>query len=299
MVIPESQLSTWSRPGSITQSSNTYNSIKNMLQDSSASYTGKSYTVFLQGSYGNDTNIYSESDVDIVIRLDDTFYSNKDNLTEQEKSAYNQAFSSATYTLSAFKRDMLGVLIKQYGFAVNTGTKAITIDGNSSRRKADVIVSCQYRKYSRFRSASDSSYIEGICFFTSSGERIANYPQQHSTNLIIKHQATSSWLKPMIRIFKNMRSQLITGRKIRAGSAPSYYIEGLLYNVPNDKFSRNYQTCVMNVLNWYLSLSEDQKKKLVCANKEYYLLRDGYHVCWNLADCDAFIKAAVELWNKW
>ena len=71
MPIPESQLDTWSHQGSITQSSTTYNAIKGALEDSTTPYAGKNFKVFLQGSYGNDTNIYAESDVDIIIRLDD------------------------------------------------------------------------------------------------------------------------------------------------------------------------------------------------------------------------------------
>ena len=74
MPIPESQLETWSHQGSITQSSNTYNSIKNVLEAGTTPYASKNFKVFLQGSYGNDTNIYAESDVDIVIRLDDCFF---------------------------------------------------------------------------------------------------------------------------------------------------------------------------------------------------------------------------------
>ena len=100
-------------------------------------------------------------------------------------------------------------------------------------------------------------------------------------------------------IGKIQRRKLIADGKIKAGCAPSYYIEGLLYNAPTDKFGKNDQTCVVNILNWYLSLSEDQKKKLVCANEEYYLLRDSSQVCWNLEDCDTFINKAVELWTTW
>ena len=87
MPIPESQLERWSHQGSVTQSRNTYNSIKNVLEANSTPYSGKSFKVFLQGSYGNDTNIYAESDVDIVIRLDDCFYSDLDDLSEDEKAA--------------------------------------------------------------------------------------------------------------------------------------------------------------------------------------------------------------------
>ena len=71
MAIPLSQLETWSHQGAIQGSSSTYNTIKKALESSTNPYAGKSYDVFLQGSYCNDTNIYAESDVDIVIRLND------------------------------------------------------------------------------------------------------------------------------------------------------------------------------------------------------------------------------------
>jgi hypothetical protein len=297
MPIPESQLETWSHQGSITQSSNTYNAIKNVLEASTTPYAGKNFKVFLQGSYGNDTNIYAESDVDIVIRLDDSFHRDLESLSDDEKSAYKQAFSNATYTHADFKRDVLSMLEKQYGSAVKAGDKAIAINASGSRRKSDVIVATQFRRYLKFRSASDSEYVEGICFFNAAGERIANYPKQHSANLTTKHQASSKWLKPMARVFKNMRSRMVDDGMIKADIAPSYYIEGLLYNVPNEKLTTNYQNCVINILNWYRQ--EASKTDLVCANEQYYLLRNGSHTCWQKANCDAFIEAAVTLWNKW
>ena len=297
MPIPESQLETWSRQGSITQSSNTYNSITNVLEASTTPYASKNFKVFLQGSYGNDTNIHAESDVDIVIRLDDCFFSDLDSLSDEEKAAHKQAFSDATYTHVDFKRDVLSVLTGQYGSAVKAGDKAIEIDASGSRWKSDVIVATQFRRYFKFRSSSDSEYVEGICFFNAAGERIANYPIQHSANLTTKHQASSTWMKPMARVFKNMRSRMVDDGLIRAGIAPSYYIEGLLYNVPNGEFTSSYQDCVVNTLNWYRQ--EAKKVNLVCANEQYYLLRDGYHTCWPQANCDAFVDAAIKLWKEW
>jgi tRNA nucleotidyltransferase (CCA-adding enzyme) len=73
MAIPEAQLQTWSHQGAIAGSSSTYATVKNVLEAATTPYAAKRYKVFLQGSYGNDTNIYSESDVDIVIRLDTPF----------------------------------------------------------------------------------------------------------------------------------------------------------------------------------------------------------------------------------
>lgn len=297
MPIPESQLETWSHQGSITQSSNTYNTIKNILEASDTPYASKNFKVFLQGSYGNDTNIYAESDVDIVIRLDNCFHSDLDSLSEDEKSAYKQAFSTATYTHADFKRDVLSVLHEQYGSAVKVGDKAIAIDASNSRRKSDVIVATQFRRYFKFKSQSDSNHIEGICFFNADGERVANYPKQHSANLTTKHQASTNWLKPMARVFKNMRSRMVDEGLIMAGIAPSYYIESLLYNVPSEKLTSSYQDCLVNTLNWYRQ--EATKGDLVCANEQYYLLRDGYDTCWTLGNCDTFIDAAVRLWNEW
>ena len=62
MGIPEAQLETWSHQGAIAGSSSTYATMKNALESATAPYIGKSYKVFLQGSYGNDTNIWSSSD---------------------------------------------------------------------------------------------------------------------------------------------------------------------------------------------------------------------------------------------
>jgi hypothetical protein len=59
-------------------------------KDATAPYAGKSYSIFLQGSYGNDTNIYADSDVDVVMRLASTFYHDLDDLSEDQKNAFTR-----------------------------------------------------------------------------------------------------------------------------------------------------------------------------------------------------------------
>jgi hypothetical protein len=295
-MIPETQLDTWSHQGSITQSSTTYNIIKGVLEASGTPYAGKDYEIFLQGSYGNDTNIWAESDVDIVIKLNDCFRSDLSDLNELQKLAYKQAFSDATYSYGDFKRDVMKVLTDRYGKAVNAGDKAIAIAAGNGRRKADVLVAIEFRRYYKFNGMYDQSYEEGICFWNGAGQQIANYPALHSANLTRKHQASNAWLKPMIRILKNLRGRCITEKLLAAGAAPSYYLEGLLYNVPSDKFKTSYQDCFIQAFNW---IQEADKDKLVCANEQYYLLRDGTHTCWPKANGEAFLNAAIGLWNNW
>ena len=297
MAIPESQLETWSHQGSIAQSSYTYNAVKTALEQPGTSYAGKDYSVFLQGSYANHTNIYAESDVDIVIKLDDCWGRDLTNLSDEEKRSYDEAFLNATYTHNDFKRDVVSVLKEKYGSNVNVGSKAVSIAADGNRRKSDVIVAIQFRRYFKFRSVYDQSYEEGICFNNAEAERIPNYPKQHSENLTRKHKSTNQRFKPMVRILKNLRSKLQDNHLLKEGVAPSYFLEGLLFNVPDSKFTTSYQTCFVNAINW-IQKSAD-KEKLVCANSQYYLLRENSHTSWSKSDCEAFLDAAVKYWNEW
>lgn len=297
MPIPEAQLETWSHQGSIAQSSATYHTIKRILEGANTPYSKKNYSVFLQGSYGNDTNIFSESDVDIVIQLSDSWFSDLSLLNQEQQAAYEGAFVDATYTYADFKRDVSTVLAEEFGDDVSQGNKAIAIAGRGNRRKADVIVAMQFRRYFKFNSTRDQSYEEGICFFNAAGERIANYPKQHSARLTCKHQATGNRLKPLIRVLKNLREKLVGDGLLDQSTAPSYYLEGFLYNVPNDRFANDLQGRFVGAIKWFQT--EAEKEKLVCANEQYYLLRDNCHTCWPTASCEKYIRTAVELWNSW
>jgi len=296
MAIPESQLDTWARQGAIAGSRDTYATVKRCLESSTVPYGDKDFEVFLQGSYGNDTNIYAESDVDVVIRLDSTYYYDIDALDSDAQAAYHAATSPGTYSYDQFKSDVVAVLRDCFGSAVNVGTKAIAIDPSGNRRKADVIVAAAFRRYHNFSSSMKSDYLSGICFFTSDGTRVDNYPKQHSENMTYRHQATDSWLKPLVRILKNMRRRMEADGLIPPGIAPSYFLEGLLYNVPVDKFGGSYESTMIAALNWILAADRDA---LLCANEAYYLVQDEPHVCWQRADCEQFLSSVVDFWNGW
>jgi len=297
MGIPEAQLDTWSHQGAIAGSSSTYATLKSALESATVPYSGKTYKVFLQGSYGNDTNIWAESDVDIIIRLDSCFHSDLSELNSTEKVAWKAAYPDATYNQVEFRRDVVKVLSAAFPNAIETGDKAIVIKAEGNRRKADVIPATAYRRYYKFNGLYDQSYDEGICFWDKSGTQIANYPNQHCANLTKKHQATNNRLKPTIRMMKNLRSKLVEDGLLKAGSAPSYYIEGLLYNVPDGKFSNCLGDTFCDAINWIQQ--EADKTKLVTANEQFYLFRDGVKTCWAPGDGEAFLNAAIKLWKNW
>jgi hypothetical protein len=296
MAIPEAQLETWSAQGSITQSASTYETIRNVLNDANAPYHSRDYSIFLQGSYGNNTNVWKDSDVDVVMRLDQTFYPDTDFLTEAAKASYERARNPATYGIDEFKAEVIAWLQKKYGDDVKPGKKAIFIKGSGTRRDADVIVCAKHRLYWSGSTGTDNQFAEGICFWTSSGTKIVNFPEQHRDNCTTKHQATNSWFKPTVRVFKNMRNRMIDDKYIAGGVASSYFIEGMLSNVPAGLFGQSYDDCFANAINWVLKAD---REKLTCANGIHWLVRDDRDVCWSTADCDAYLAAALKYWKDW
>jgi hypothetical protein len=280
----------------VQQSSATYQTIWGALKDAKAGYAKKSFDVFLQGSYGNHTNIFAESDVDVVIRLDSTFQGDVKGLPADQQAAYHQAYPEATYTFEQFKAAVVTQLSNAFGSgSISAENKAIKIRANGARRSADVVTCYQYRQYHWFGSREDQGYTEGIIFPTQSSGEVINYPKLHSDNCTAKHQATSQKFKPLVRIVKNMRSWMVDQAMIGGGTAPSYYIEGLLWNVPNGQFGGSYGDTFCRCIRW---LWQTDRSQLWCANQQYLLL-GASNVQWATADCNAFLGALVNLWDSW
>lgn len=296
MAIPEWQLETWSHQGSVTESSQTYDMIQKVLNDTTSPYYSKNFSIFLQGSYSNDTNVYGDSDVDIVIRLDQAYYADTNSLTPDAKTNYDMTFNQATYGYTEFKADVLAWLQKRFGTDVRPGSKALFIKESGNRRDADVLVCAQHRRYRATSNGVDTQYDEGIIFWTSEGTKIVNFPKQHSENCTTKHQHTYQRFKPMVRIYKNVRNRMIDDDYIAEGVAPSYFIEGMLWNVPADKFVQGYEDSFVNIFNWVMNAD---KTKLACANDLYWLVRDNSTVCWSTVNFDAYLAAVKKYWNEW
>lgn len=296
MAIPESQLETWSHQGSITQSASTYQTIKSALEDPAAPFSNRSFDIFLQGSYGNNTNIYADSDVDIAICLTSTYYFQVDMLSPAEKTAFEQDSVPEPYGFDAFKAEVLEWLRYQFGPAVTAGRKAIFVPGRGARRDADVLACAEHRDYRSYQKASLDDYERGIVFWTRSGLKIVNYPKQHRDNCSVKHVLTSNRFKPNVRIIKNMRNKMLDRKLIEDGQAPSYFLEGMLSNVPNSEFANSFGQTFLNSIVW---LNNCNPNELTCANGLHYLIRDAHDICWNFADFRKTRGALWLLWDQW
>ena len=296
MTISETQFDTWAQLGPTPQFVTTYNAIRTTLFDSKSPYYSRNFDVHLQGSYGNDTNVRGDSDVDTVIWTKDTFDYDIDQLPDDQKAAFGRDFPSVPSAGPSFKSEVVSWLKTNYGSDVDPGRKAIHLKPTSYRRAADVVACVEHRRYYRYVNNTDAGqgFHLGVCFHTADGTKITNFPKEHQKYCTTMHQATGSYFKPTIRIFKNMRNRMIEKGIIQKGLAPSYFIEGMLWNVPNDKFGTSYQNTVVNCLNW---LHACNRTELKCANQMYYLLRDNAHNCWPPANFEAFLAATIKFYN--
>ena|SRR5215469_9712178 len=84
--------------------------------------------------------------------------------------------------------------------------------------------------------------------------------------------------------------------KIEDGLAPSYFIEGLLYNVPVDRFGGGDPNNFIDVLSWLLAAD---RSKFVCANEMFYLYHPTALETWRVEKCDRFLNALSNLSDTW
>lgn len=296
MAISESQLETWSHVGSQQQSAATYQAIRSVLEHHNAPYAGRGFEIFLQGSYGNDTNVRgSDSDVDIVICLTDAFNSDTSGLDPADKEAYDANRSPAKYGYKEFKPEVLAWLKTNFGDGVTPGRKAIAVPSAGDRRDADVLACIEHHRYTSYRSPSNNRHHVGVSFITGDGDRIINFPKQHKQNCTSKHQETNSRFKSHVRVVKNMRNAMVNHGFLKKGIAPSYFLEGLIWSVPSQKFVARYQQSFDNYLHWLERCNADER---LCANSLHWLIRENSHTCWNMQDFQTFLAAAWEYWDN-
>jgi Nucleotidyltransferase domain len=253
MTIPLSQLDSWSHQGGTAISSAAYNSIQHALTKFSSPLNGRGVEIFLQGSYANATNTYGDSDIDVVVLYKDTFYKDMSSLTPAEQQAHELAFATATYHWSDLRKDVFSALMSHFGMAaVTLGNKALKVKTGSGRMTADVVAVVQFRRYATFIDAHNLSAHWGVHFFDAQGTAITNYPKYHIERGQDKNrnERTRGLYKPTIRVFKNLRSYMVDNGILPAGIAPSYFVECVLHNVPDNLFHGRFSDSVPQILEY-------------------------------------------------
>ena len=235
MPITESTLSRWSYHQSGTAFKQAHMPIREALE----AYEGMSqfkYEVFLQGSYKNDTNLGGDSDVDVVVRLASKLKPRVVALSG-ERLQEDGSHRFALERWQSFRDHAMKAMRARFRKAVKSGRKTLKLPKGKIPADADLVVTVSYK--------------EGIGFYLPDQRRwVVSYPEQHHQRGLKKEKAANERFKRTIRMFKAARNQLVSRRALTKEDAPSYFIECLLYNVPNDLFAPKLAPTYVGILTW-------------------------------------------------
>jgi len=258
--------------------------------DASTKLSLKTIEVFAQGSYANRTNVRQDSDVDICVLCNckDTFfpnYSMSEGLTGEILG-----HGDAAYPYPEFKNDIEVALTSYFGKdSVTRGNKAFDIHANTYRIDADVVACCEHRRY--MGKPESNYYLSGTQLIPDNGGKIINWPRQNYENGVGKNEGRH--FKDGVRILKRLRNEMADNNNAVAKPIPSFLLECLAWNVPNEGFEHDaYKDDVRYVLAhlWNNTRSDETCKEWAEINELKYLFRTSQP--WKRQEVNAFLQAA-------
>ncbi|CAM3936080.1 nucleotidyltransferase [Pseudomonas wadenswilerensis] len=244
-----------------------------------------SLKVYAKGSYANNTNVRSDSDVDIAVECTDLLY-----WDEAEKGIYTPGKPyEGIWTPAKLRAELLAAMKAKFpGQVDSTGGTAIQINSNSARVDADVVPCFSFRYY------MINETRDGTKIFKADGGSIVNYPAQQLSNGIAKNKRTGSAYKKGARLLKRIENAMAKNGNFR--ELPSFFMECLAYNCPDTAFAHaTWIECLraMLVYIWSnLQGDEPESGRWVEVNECFYLFHPGQK--WTRADGRDFSQAA---WN--
>lgn len=181
-------------------------------------------SIIPQGSYKSRTNVKNDSDVDICVCLNSTFFPRY----PQGKSKEDYGNSDGSISFADFKNLVQKALEDYFGkTSVTRGNKAFDIHSNSYRVDADVVPAFAYRYY--YDTGYNYHDPEGICFLADDGTKIINWPHQTYENCKNKHDATGKRYRKMTRILKRLRNKMQEENIAEAKDIPSFLIQSMVW----------------------------------------------------------------------
>jgi hypothetical protein len=243
------------------------------------------YKVYAKGSYANNTNVRLDYDVDIAVECTDFYYYDHIGAAaDLKKAAVERQFTpyKGGYTSPQFKSDVEQALVDYFGrTAVTRGNMAMRIRAKKTTLPADVVPCFEYHLIFW----GNVKYNQGTRIYPDRGPHIHNWPQQQYVNGVSKNNSTGRRFKRMVRALKRLENELLK-QGLLTEELPSFLMECLVYNVPNDIF--NHQTYVedMRELLAYIfnqTLNYESCSEWLEVSERKYLFRPSQHWTWQQA----------------
>lgn len=296
MGIARSQLETWSTLPDRAASARTYEAVRGALLGSPR-LRGHDVSIYLQGSYANATNTRADSDVDVVAEVSSIFYADISRLSPADRARYEQRRGTSSYGWASFRGDVIDALADEFGLrnVDTTGNKSLKVAAGAGRLACDVVPAATHRVYLTYPEYGTPSYYEGIRFWTQRDDRqVVNYPKLHIANGQAKNKVASEY-KASVRTMKNARRVACQAGYLADGVAPSYFLESLLSNAPDELFSDNRVVTFLELLSWGFEAMVEETY-LSCGNRVQSLFGPTPEQ-WDRSKASETLSALLAMWK--
>jgi hypothetical protein len=282
----EQTLSTWGKPASDTEVAKRERTERAIREALAKSPTCRDLplNVYAKGSYANRTNVRGDSDVDVNVEYHGIyFYDFAFGLEGKSGDDFGWTGTDGKEPTPKALKDLVEeALVGVFGSgAVTRRNKALEVKEGSSSLAADVVPCFTYHRYDRLDQYGKPVASVGTKLFPDSGGAILNWPQQHYDNGVAKNRATGERFKKIVRCLKRLENEMV--EKGVAKEVPSYLVECLVYNAPDDDFRgstlmSNLRAVLATVFN--ATLNESKCSEWVEVNELKYLFKGNRKWTW-------------------
>lgn len=254
--------------------------------------------IYVQGSYQNGTMVDEFAKLEIVVEFGLNSFGEiikKPQLKLKTFWLHNSlikkrvvAFRPNIHILAIKKRIFESLIESTGNEGIYNNSKSIYIPATKQLPIQCEILPCY--------TLSDEKGCESVIIFDTIIDRnVAAFPKLHCDNLAKKNEETDGKFIKMVRVFRNIRDILIANSVIDDKFAPSYFLECLLYNIPNKIYEGKMSNTMLKILNYLINCNLN---KFVCAHEQFKMFGNNSDA-WTIYKARSFINLMTQIWEEY
>ena len=252
-------------------------------------------TIYLQGSYACKTNTKFQSKIEVIVELKKTREFDYETMTRKDMKFRDNFYIDFEhyFNVKRFKQVLVTELKKILDVKLIMGSTTILIPTFESLQHAVEVFPCfKYKFFTRDGGSVRSKLVHDEKL----DEHFLMFTNLHTVNGNLKDSITRGNFKRMVRLMKNIVA--ISSREDKnIHYVRGYYVECLLYNVPNEMFFSNdgkLSSVFLKIINWLNFANLDD---FICQNQIWSLWgnADGF---WDKNSARRFINDMIVFYES-
>ncbi len=250
--------------------------------------------IYLQGCYACKTNTRFQSKLEMIVEITKTREYDYATMTRSDMKMRDNFFIDFDhyFDVKHFKDLLADEISRILRIEVSTSTTTILVPAFGDLQHSIDIFPCFKYKYFRPEGGSIRSK---LVYDQNLDEHFLMFTNLHAVNGNLKDTMTQGNFKRMVRLMKNLVA--ISAREDNIiHFVRGYYVECLLYNVPNEMYfttDGKLSSIFLKIVNWLNFANLDE---FVCQNQIWSLWgnADGF---WNQNSARQFINDVIEFYE--